>query len=106
MSDELNAGGKMIVYIDEDLEELIPGYLENRQEDLNTLKGALTTGDYETVRCLGHQMKGSGGGYGFDLITEIGKSLEIAGKDSNAQEAQKWLAELANLLEVVEVIYE
>ncbi len=33
-------------------------------------------GDYATIRTLGHQMAGTGGGYGFDPITEIGGALE------------------------------
>ncbi len=106
MNDESNAGGKVVVYIDEGLEGLIPGYLENRRADVRAIEAAITSGDYETVRSLGHQMKGSGGGYGFDLITDIGKSLEMAAKENDAENVQKWLAELTNLLEVVEVIYE
>ena len=33
-------------------------------------------GDYAIIRTLGHQMAGTGGGYGFDPITEIGSALE------------------------------
>lgn len=95
-----------VVYVDEDLEELVPQYLENRREDLEMMQAAIATGDYETVRSLGHQMKGSGGGYGFDVITEIGISLEVAAKLNDLENIRKWLSELAELLETVEVIYE
>ena len=108
MTDETTRypNGRIVVRIDEDLEELIPGYLDNRRRDLQVMEQALSSEDYETVRTLGHQMKGSGGGYGFDMITEVGKSLEIAARENNAQQIQEWLAELAVLLEMVEVVYE
>jgi hypothetical protein len=40
------------------------------------LRFALEQGDYATIRTLGHQMAGSGAGYGFVQITEIGGTLE------------------------------
>ena len=70
------------------------------------MTSAVDTGEFETVRVLGHSMKGSGGGYGFDAITDIGMSLEEAAKDRNAENIRKWLAELASYLDRVEVIYE
>ena len=60
--------------MDEDLGDLIPGYLENRKKDVVEILNCLNRRDYETIRSLGHKMKGSGGGYGFDTITEIGKN--------------------------------
>jgi signal transduction histidine kinase/CheY-like chemotaxis protein len=58
------------------LKPVIPAYLEKRRADLVKLKTALEQGDYDTVRTLGHQMAGSGAGYGFAQITEIGGALE------------------------------
>ena len=40
----------------------------------------LEAGDYEGVRESGHQLKGAGSSYGFDAITDIGRSLEQAAK--------------------------
>ena len=37
---------------------------------------ALEQSDLETVRVLGHSMKGSGASYGFEGLTTIGASLE------------------------------
>ena len=101
-----NQTEKLIVHIDEDLEELIPGFMENRIADVKTMNNALTNGDYETIQSLGHSMKGSGGGYGFDGITDIGKSLEMVAAEKNHEEIRKWIAELATYLDCVEIIYE
>ena len=99
-------GEKIIVYVDAELEDLIPGFLENRQEDIRSIREALEKDDYETIRTLGHSMKGSGGGYGFDAITDIGRSLEMAAKERNAEEIRKRVGELLHYLEHVEVVYE
>ena len=104
--DDAKQRSKIIVNVDEEIEDLIPGFLENRRKDVNTLQEALTHGDYETIRTLGHAMKGAGGGYGFDAITDIGSSLEIAAKQNNTEEIRKGIDELTDYLERVEVVYE
>ena len=70
--------GKIIVYVDADIEDLVPGFLERRHLDIGLMLDALAIEDYETVRDLGHSIKGVGGFYGFDRITEIGQALEEA----------------------------
>ena len=97
---------KIIVHGDAELEDLIPGFLENRRKDVKTLEMAMGKGDYETIRILGHSMKGSGGGYGFDIITDIGRSLEEAAKVMNPDEILRCVNELSYYLERVEVAYE
>ena len=66
--------GKIIIHADIDLEDLIPGFLENRRKDIVEIGSLLASDDYETIQRLGHSMKGAGGGYGFDEITYIGSN--------------------------------
>ena len=66
------------VVVEPELEDLIPGYLANRRRDIAAIKTAIANADYARARILGHSMRGSGGGYGFPVITEIGASLEVA----------------------------
>ena len=73
---------------------------------MQKLEDALQSADYEGVRILGHNMKGVGGGYGFDAITDIGMSLEQAAKEKDAREIRKQAEALSNYLERVEVRYE
>ena len=104
--DNNKEGEKIIVYADEDIAELIPGFLENRHKDIKKIDEALEMADYNTIQILGHSMKGSGEGYGFDAITEIGRSLEQTAKDEDIEEIRKWTGELLSYLERVEVRYE
>ena len=96
---------KIVVDIDSDIEDLIPGFLENRQEDVKSIYDALEKEDYETIRILGHSMKGAGGGYGFDEITDIGRSIEESAEGKNPEEVKKWVINLSNYLDRVEIVY-
>lgn len=101
----LKQEAKIIVHVDLDIADLIPGFLENRHKDIKTIGEAVTQGDFETIQILGHSMKGAGGSYGFDAITDIGKSLEQAAKDKDAEGIQRSVQELAIYLDQVEVVY-
>jgi HPt (histidine-containing phosphotransfer) domain-containing protein len=89
-----------------ELADLIPRYLERRHADAVAIEAALLAEDMDTVRMLGHSMKGSGGGYGFNGITDIGLRLEDAGRDGDAEATRKALADLRAYLENVEVVYD
>lgn len=97
---------KIVVQVDADLKDLIPGYLQNRRQDVGAILQALENQDFETIRILGHTMKGTGGGYGFDAITEMGRALETAAKDKKAQAIQQGTAALLDYLQAVEVVFQ
>ena len=100
-----NRGDKIIVHVDPDLKDLVPGFLKNRRKDVKSLVAAVERSDYETIEALGHTMKGDGGGYGFHAITDIGESLEKAASNKNLQEIRKWVKQLSVYLESVEIVY-
>ncbi len=98
--------GENVVVVDEDLRDLIPGYLENRRKDVKEILAALDRGDFEAIASLCHKIKGSGGGYGFDGITEIGKACEDAAKQSRPQEVRDQVTHLKAYLDTVEVVFQ
>lgn len=93
------------ITIDKDLEDLIPGYLENRRRDIASIEEALRKNDFETIGILGHSMKGSGGGYGFDAITEIGKRIEEAAKNMDKKVIAEQAEELSTYLHNIKIAY-
>jgi len=97
---------KFIVTIDADLEELIPGFMENRRQDIEKLLSASANGDFECLRSIGHSLKGVGGGYGFMRITELGAAIETAAREKNTDIARKCIIELSEYLQGVEIRYE
>lgn len=93
------------VTIDRELEEIVPGYLDNRRKDVIAIRTALENGDMENIRTLGHRMKGSGAGYGFALITEIGRGLEIAAKEGNRAAILQAVEQLESYVQRVRVVF-
>ncbi len=101
-----NPDEKIVVKIDPDLEDIIPGFLQKRRKDIEEIQRALAGNDFEAIRVLGHTMKGIGGGYGFDAITSIGSAIEQSAKNNNTDEIKYSLDELASYMDHVEVVYE
>jgi CheY-like chemotaxis protein len=104
---ESRAGsGPIQVVIDEDLKDLIPHYLDKRKQDIEKIKAGLETSDFEELRSIGHKVKGSGGGYGFDGLSEIGADLEMAARGDDVSGIKSQLAKLEDYLERVEITFE
>lgn len=99
------APAKVTVYIDPDLAEIVPGFLENRRRDVQFLQTALQQNDIQTIRVLGHRMKGDGGGYGFDTISAIGEALELAAVRQDRQAIERRTSELNDYLTRLDVVY-
>ncbi|MEX2525165.1 MAG: Hpt domain-containing protein, partial [Gammaproteobacteria bacterium] len=89
-----------------DLEELIPGFLENRNKDIELLDKAVAAGDFQSLQSIGHTLKGVGGGYGFDRMSEIGAAIENAGKDADLDAARGQVDALRDYLARIDVVFE
>ena len=74
----------LLAKVDPDLMDLIPGYIQNRFRDVAACRARLGPGKFDEIRVLAHGMAGSGGAYGFDEITRIGRILETAARVSDA----------------------
>ncbi|MGB6561476.1 MAG: response regulator [Candidatus Binataceae bacterium] len=95
----------IVVQIDQDLSDLVPGFLARKREDARAVLAAVEHGDAEAIARLGHKMKGEGGSYGLDAVTDLGRELEQAGKDSDFDAARRLGRDLTNFLERLEIVY-
>jgi hypothetical protein len=100
-----NAENGIILYIDQDLEEIVPGFLENRRRDVQTLETSLQESNLAQIQLIGHRMRGDGGGYGFDTISTIGSALEQAAAREDRDAIRRQIAELIDFLDRVTVVY-
>ena len=82
----------------------IPAYLQNCRQNGIAMLDALDRVDFETVKFLGHQMRGSGGAYGFQAITDIGAALQQAAESADTDGSRKWVDELSNYLDGAKTI--
>ncbi|HEY2967199.1 MAG TPA: PAS domain S-box protein [Casimicrobiaceae bacterium] len=94
----------ILVHANPQFTDLIPGFLQNRRQDVIVSLDALDRGDFETVESLGHGMKGAGGSWGFQGITDIGAALEQAAGSADIGASRKWVGELSRYLDRVEIV--
>jgi hypothetical protein len=91
--------------VDSSLREIVPGYLTNRRTDVIAFRAALENDDFQTIRMTAHKIKGTGGGYGFPVLTELGAAIENAAITRDGESIRKNVAELDRYLEKIEVEY-
>jgi HPt (histidine-containing phosphotransfer) domain-containing protein len=85
--------------------DLIPSFLDNRRRELESLRHAQQTGDFELVRHLGHRMRGVGGSYGFEYVTLLGRRLEQCGRERDADLLGELVSEYDDYLSNVHIEY-
>jgi HPt (histidine-containing phosphotransfer) domain-containing protein len=95
----------IVVEVERDLEELIPLFLEQRRKDRVTIARALDSGDFETLRLVGHGMAGAGTSYGFPEITAFGGVLERAALAHDGVEIARQATLFADYMDRVVVKY-
>ncbi len=81
------------------LAALVPRYLDSCRQDVITMRAALDRADFQPVTILGHTMRGSGGGLGFQAITDFGAGLELAAAVCDAAGARSLVDQLSRFLE-------
>ncbi len=97
---------KNIIYVDPDLEDLIPGFLQKVYSNIKLILEYIDMAEYEKIIVIAQHIKGGGGGYGFEKITELGRIIEKAAKDIDSEQISKSVNELSEYLEKIEVRYE
>jgi adenylate cyclase len=93
----------IVIRTDEDIRPLLPGFLANRRADVAALRRHLEGGDFIAIRRVGHAIKETGRGYGFDGITEIGSALERAAHHEDRETVQARIAHLSEYLQRVQL---
>ncbi len=89
-----------------DLEDLIPVFLKNRNKEVDLLRAALGSGDYEQLKQIGHRMKGVGNSYGFAPISDFGKTIEDSAKKPDNAAIEGCIGAYVDYLQKVQVVYE
>lgn len=99
-------GSGDVVRIPAELERLVPGYLERRRAEVREMREAAANGDLRALEQFGHALMGTGGGYGFEKLTELGRDLERCAGEGELEECVRLVDAVADYLDRVEVVYE
>jgi len=97
---------RVIVEVDEDLSDLIPGFLAHKRTDIDSIFEAVARRDYAAIGRIAHRIKGEGGSYGFDTMTETGRSLEHAAAIRDNGAVTTLARQLLKYLDQVEVVFQ
>jgi hypothetical protein len=88
---------------DPEFQKLIKEYLDyldtSYQEILST---HLPNQNFTVIRKFGHNLKGTGSGYGFPQFTDVGKAIEFAARDELLEEVKKHLTEFEGLFREIQ----
>jgi len=93
------------IVIPEKIRPLIPKFLERTNASLEQLRAALDSGDVRTLQDIGHRLKGTAGGYGFNHLGELAGKLEEAAKSGDAPSSAKLVAEMGDCLARAKIRY-
>ena len=69
--------------------DLVPAFLARRRDDLAALRAAVSSGELEPARVLGHRLAGSAPGYGFPEMGKLGRDIESAALRRDARALEK-----------------
>lgn len=90
----------MLEDIDPIARQMLPGFLKNRQADIQTLQALQTDGNWQEIRRIGHNMKGAGGAFGVPQISDIGAVIEEAALTEDNASLTRKLSELSEFIGV------
>jgi HPt (histidine-containing phosphotransfer) domain-containing protein len=65
-----------LVQEDASFEEIVRQFVDGLGQRVTDMEHALTTGDLDTVKRVAHQLKGTGGGHGYALLSEAAAQME------------------------------
>jgi len=61
---------------DADMLELVEMFVDELPDRASAIQDAATAEDNDAISHLAHQLKGSGGGYGFPILTDVAAKVE------------------------------
>jgi CheY-like chemotaxis protein len=93
-----------VVRIDDaEIAPLVPTFIEHRKAEVAMYREALSEGELGRIQSSAHKMKGTGRGYGLDVVSRIGGELEIAAHEMDVPRISALIDELDAYLQRVRI---
>ena len=83
---------------DDEWAEMQEMYINHTFKELKNIKENLDSATFDSLRTFGHNIKGSGGMYGFNEITNMGAKIESAAINENLEDIKSHLDALGVFL--------
>lgn len=91
------------IFVDEFLVDLIPNFIKNKIADLSVLNNAVESGDFDTIKKIGHNWKGVCSSYGFKYLGETGKQFEYLAQNRDLPSLRLLIESLPEYLKNVQI---
>lgn len=88
---------------DPDMQEIIEKFVQEMPQRINQLEQSWTTGQFQTVKRVAHQLKGASGGYGF---ATLGNAAGVLEQGANALAANIEATQLAQVKTQLDALIE
>ena len=79
---------------DDEWAEMQEMYINHTFKELKSIRENINSIKFDSLRTFGHNIKGSGGMYGFNEITEMGATIESAAKEEDMDQIKSKLDSL------------
>jgi len=87
--------GKTVLPEEDEFLALVKEYVLDMKQQAPRIRQWLDSGAFDSIERAGHNLKGTGGLYGFDVLTQIGTSLEKAAVKRDVEVIERLCEELA-----------
>jgi HPt (histidine-containing phosphotransfer) domain-containing protein len=101
----VGAATRNLVQVEDGMEDVVPGYLAKRRAEVPVYTEALARHDFDSIQRLAHKMRGTGAGYGFPVLTELGHVMEKAAVARDAARIRESINQLAVYLDSIDLKY-
>jgi hypothetical protein len=85
LNDQTDKLNSVSVIVEKDLVSLLPCFLNNRLEDFEKLSHFLQIKDFDSIKRIGHDLRGVPGAFGYEFIVDIGRDIESAASLNDAE---------------------
>ena len=94
-----------LIQVEDGMEDVVPGYLAKRRAEVPVYTEAVTRNDFDSIQRLAHKMRGTGAGYGFPVLTELGHVMEKAAMAQDAARIRESINQFALYLDSIDLKY-
>ena len=98
--------GKNVIHVSRVLASIAGIYLDQVRQDLVAAEQAVAAPDWKAVSRIGHNLKGTGSGYGVPEFTRWGADLERAGKAEDAALSLEIVIAVREYLSTIEFVFD
>ena len=111
LNDTPNIQNQTLIYSsyheDPEMEDIVLEYVSTLPEKLDTMTNALKNNDLQSLIRIAHGLHGSGGGFGFQILSDLGGKLEkMIEKNEDKEKMESVLEDFSKVIDKILPVYD